>query len=252
MNARKSPLLVAHRGFSAKFPENTLLAFEQAALVGVDMVEFDVQATKDGHLVVLHDASVDRTTNGTGLVSELTLEEVKSLDAGRGQPVPTLKEVAAWSVNRTGLQAELKVRGFARTFLDDLEGGGDGVLERALVSSFDHAALRELKSLKPELAVATLEGQAPVRSERGVEKLARRFVKRALEVGAEAIHPHYFNAFPELVEAAHAAGLRVHVWTVNSPVLVKALLEMGVDGVISDDPVGVSFALKLGNQRRQT
>lgn len=225
-------LRIGHRGAAGVAPENTIASFRRAVALGADAVELDVQRTRDGHLVVMHDDTVDRTTDGSGRVSDLDLAAIRRLDAGAwkgaayaGERVPTLDEVIHAVGAPTLLFVELKgpvtVRGLEEQLLRTLERAG----ARARVSSFDHRALARLRALDGALALGALFTALPVDA-----------VALARACGANAIHPNREYVVPELVAEAHAADLEVHVFTVNDPREAVALRAMGVDGIFSDHP----------------
>lgn len=229
------PLRIGHRGASGTHPENTMVAFRRALELGVDGIEFDVHRTIDGHLVVIHDADVDRTTNGSGLVMAMTLAEVQALDAGvkkgpefAGEPIPTMQEMLRALPSDLPLFLELKAGsihypGIEEELVAALKA--EGVLHRVQISSFDHHALKRLRTIAPELPL-------------GMLSLANLLdpVSMALEIGCEAIHPRWEWVTEELVEAAHAAGLKVNTWTVNHPFAIARVAALGVDGIITDFP----------------
>jgi glycerophosphoryl diester phosphodiesterase len=230
------PLVVfAHRGARAHAPENTLLAFRLAFDLGADAIECDVQRAADGALVIIHDGKLNRTTNGRGPVAERTLAELRALDAGRGQRIPTVAEVLALCRAR-GRQVNLEVKAetvdAAIAMADALEPALTGLEESLqpliLLSSFALPAVARLKQRLPWLRVATLHGG------RGWRR--RDMLAPALAMGAEAIHPGVSLVTPDLVRRAHARGLRVHAWTANRWSTLRLLLAWGVDGVFSDYP----------------
>ena len=232
------PLCFAHRGARAHAPENTLLAFALAFDLGADAIECDVQRSRDGQLVIIHDGTVDRTTEGTGYVVELSQAELRGLDAGRAwrlpQRIPTLEETLALVWERAGA-INLEVKGET---LDDCLATAqalEGMLreqhpafrKRLLISSFHHPALRLLKDRLPWLRIGALFGG---------EWRRRDLIAPARELGAEAIHPALALTTPALVQAAHDAGLRINVWTANRPAHIEQLMRWGVDGIFTDYP----------------
>jgi glycerophosphoryl diester phosphodiesterase len=228
-------LRIGHRGAAGTHPENTLCSFRQAVALGVDGIEFDVHRTRDGHLVVIHDGWVDRTTNGRGLVRDLTLAELQALDAGgwkdpafAGERVPTLRELIQAMPPSLQLFCELKAGsihypGIEADLLQVIRE--EGVQGRIQVSSFDHHALGRLRELDPDLSLAMLV------MENLLDPVA---VARA--IGVQAIHPHWVWVTPGLVARCHEAGLAVYAWTVNAPEMVAMLKQCGVDGIMSDYP----------------
>jgi glycerophosphoryl diester phosphodiesterase len=229
----------AHRGARAHAPENTLLAFALAFKLGADAIECDVQRSCDGRLVIIHDGTVDRTTNGSGYVAEQTFAELRALDAGRrwGVPqcIPTLRETLALVRARNGaINLEIKGEsveesvGTARAVEPCLRDLQEGFRARMLVSSFEHPAVGYLKERLPWLRVATLYT--------GTDWKRRDMLGPALAVGAEAIHPDVSLVTRELIAAAHSASLRVNVWTANRWAVIRRLLEWDVDGLFCDFP----------------
>lgn len=228
-------LRIGHRGAAGTHPENTMVSFRRALELGVDGIEFDVQRTRDGHLVVIHDGMVDRTTNGSGLVMSFTLEELKALDAGSlkgaqfaGEPIPTLQELIRSTPRELFLFLELKAGsihypGIEEELVQQLHQ--EGALGRVQVSSFDHHALKRVGELDPAIPLGVLY------SERLLDP-----VGMAKAIGAEALHPAWEWITPDFVAAAHEAGLKVNTWTVNHPFAIERLRQFGVDGIMSDYP----------------
>ncbi len=214
-------LNIGHRGAADLEPENTLRSFCRAAAEGADAIELDLRLTRDGRLVVLHDADVDRTTNGSGPVAEMTLHELKRLDAGLGERVPTFEEV----LEATGLpiHAELKV----------VEAAGplaDSILEQRLAGrivpiSFYPEALRQTKLSLPDLPVGLILRGAP-------PNLAAE--ARSVDATYVSLEAAYLDK--ATVEHCQRAGLRVNTWTVNEPEEMRRTLETGVDGIVTDRP----------------
>jgi glycerophosphoryl diester phosphodiesterase len=230
------PLAVfAHRGARAHAPENTLLAFRLAFDLGADAIECDVQRAADGALVIIHDEKLNRTTTGRGPVAEKSLAELRALDAGRGQRIPTLDEVLALCRAR-GRQVNLEIKAetpaaavaTAETMELALVVQDEPMRPLILVSSFELPAVAHLKERLPWLRVATLHG--------GRRWRRRDLLAPAREMGAEAVHPSVSVVTPDLVRRAHTGGLRVHVWTANRWSTLRQLLAWGVDGVFSDYP----------------
>lgn len=224
--------VIAHRGASGTCPENTLPAFRRAVELGAPMIELDVQLTRDGEPVVMHDWTLDRTTTGRGAVRCRTLAEVASLDAGRwfgpafaGTRVPTLAEVLQQIPIR--INVELKAAGddgLERRALERVRRAG--ALGRVVFSSFDPASLERLRALSDAADLAVL--------------WAGRSITRALaladRVAARSLHLRKGGGVPAAVAASHAAGLAVRVWTVNAPADFARLTAAGADGVFTDYP----------------
>ncbi len=226
----EAPQVIAHRGGRAYQPENTMAAFAQAVEDGADWLEFDVQMSNDGVLVVIHDETVDRTTNGTGAVADLTLSELKALDAGDGQHIPTFAEVI-------DLAAEAGVRilpeaksprlypGIEAAMIDVITAAG--YTEWTVVQSFDARALETLHRLDPDLQLCALYGQ-------GVMTLDEQQPGDAQYVCPMA---EMVVINPAMVRVAHTGGRQVFAWfgRLENPATMRALLELGVDGLIVDD-----------------
>lgn len=226
----------AHRGFSGKYPENTMLAFEKAIEAGSDGIEFDVQMTKDKELVLIHDETVDRTTNGSGRVCDYTLEELKKLDASADfagvygfNPIPTLREYCAMAKDADILtNIELKngvyeYEGMEQMVLDILDEFS--MRDKAMISTFNHFSALRMKALDPNMRCGLLEESWLVDAAAYVEK-----------VGAECYHPWYCSMTKETVSELHAKGIEINVWTVNTEEVMLEMLERGVDGVITNFP----------------
>jgi glycerophosphoryl diester phosphodiesterase len=242
---RADVVCFAHRGARGHAPENTLLAFDLAFDLGADAIECDVQRSRDGELVIIHDGTVNRTTNGAGAVAELSFADLRALDAGRvwriPQRIPTLAETLDLARRRGGaLNLEIKGEsveesiGTAEAVEPVLRALEEPLRSRLLVSSFEHPAVAFLKERLPWLRVATLY------SGRAWQK--QDMLAPALAMGAEAIHPGVSLTTAELVTQAHAKELRVNVWTANRPATIRKLLAWGVDGLFSDYPERVIIA----------
>jgi len=216
-------LVVAHRGASAYKPENTFLSFTLAVELGADMVEVDVRQSKDGHLIVFHDETVERTTNGKGFVKNLTLKELKSLDAGLGSKIPTLSEAASLLRGKAGMVVEVKALGIERRVVETLDEAG--IVEDVIVTSFFHPVLKKIKSLCPKVRTGVIISSRPVHPS-----------KIAFDAEADAIFPRYKYVDEDFVLEAHKDGLLVFPWTVDSADQVESLAKMGVDGVVTNKP----------------
>ena len=224
-------LTIAHRGASTLYPENTLRAFVAAAELGADMCEFDVRMTRDGEIVVIHDATVNRTTDGRGRVAAMSAAEIERLHAGvrfgaefRGERIPTLAEVAAaLGERRCGMDVELKARGLEARVCEVLRGCG--AIETTLVSSFDWDQLKIVVAQEPALRIALLG-----------EKAAAILLEAAAAVRAFAIAPRFDIADAALCAEAHRRGLAVYVWTVDDAPAMRRLIAAGVDGIMTNNP----------------
>ncbi|MCB9658115.1 MAG: glycerophosphodiester phosphodiesterase [Polyangiales bacterium] len=250
----QSPYAYAHRGGVQRWPENTLVAFRGAVALGYTHIETDVHLTRDGHIVCLHDATLERTTNGRGLLKELTLSELRELDAGyrftqdggrtfpyRGQgvTVPTLEEALAVDPGlRLNLEMKQRAPDMVAPLLDFIEA--HGVAERVLVASARDDLTRRFRALRDArgLRVVTSPGARGIVAfwlsvRLGVHRLLR-FDFDALQVPVQ--HGPLRVVDRRFVEAAHAHGIHVHVWTINDPAEMRRLYDLGVDAVMTDCP----------------
>lgn len=243
-SAAPKPLIVAHRGGAALAPENTLGAFENALKLGVDMVECDVHLSKDGELIVMHDFTVTRTTNGTGEIRDLTLAELKQLNAaakfiGGGFPaqaVPTLGEVLALVKGKAGIQIEIKLAGNTRypgiekKVIDAVNA--HGMTNDVIIISFDFPTLKEVKAIDSRIKTGAL-----VRADWFMLRSPEKSVTDAIEqTGADYFMPTASPVNQAIVDAAHARGIKMGVWTVNVASEMKRYASFGVDAITSDQP----------------
>ena len=209
----------AHRGFSGKYPENTLLAFSKAIEEGVDGIENDVHLTKDGVLVVMHDELVDRTTNGKGYIKDKTYEELAQLDASYifkeygPQKVPTLREYLEL-VKDTDI--EQKVYDMLREF---------DMVDRIIISSFNHYSVLRMKAIDPAIKCGMLEESWLINAGAYVAS-----------TGVECFHPFFKNMTPENVAEVKSHGLEINTWTVNEEEDIREMFRVGVDSVIGNYP----------------
>jgi glycerophosphoryl diester phosphodiesterase len=244
------PLVIAHRGGALLWPENTLFAFRRAAELGADMLEMDLRATADGAIVVLHDETVDRTTDGMGPVRALTLERLRRLDAahrwsadggrtfplrGAGLVVPTLEEVLR-ALPRTPMTLEIKQRepSLAAALCRAIRA--EGASGRVLVASFHDAEVRSFRRHCPEVATSATAGEA-----RAFVLLSRVAPSPPYTPPAQALQlPERLGSLrvitPRLVDAARRRGFQVHAWTVDEEADMRRLLGLGVDGIVTDRP----------------
>jgi glycerophosphoryl diester phosphodiesterase len=221
-------LLGGHRGNPDEYPENTLASFASALEIGVDVVECDVHLTADGRLAVIHDYTLDRTTDGTGPVTNHTMDELRAFDAGAGERIPELVEVLDLVRGRAALAIEIKLLpvlypGIEETVVDALRAAA--MVEDCAVISFDHRAVRRVRDLEPRLVCGALLVGRPL----DVAGLMAR-------TGAEVYSPQWSFLDQETVAEVHAMGGVVGVWTVDDPLALAVSRAVGVDAIYSNKP----------------
>jgi len=240
---------VAHRGASGNYPENTLLAFQRALEIGVDEIEIDLHFSRDGQLVAMHDSTVDRTTNGTGAITNLTFSEIKALDAGswfgqrfRDERVPTWEEVLDLVHGQVKLNVHLKkshdpsgdykhaiVRG-----LRDFRMVNDSIL------LCDDESVRHFASIAPSIECRVGRGQ----------RTAEEYIQQSVAMGLRSLQPGRDITTLDFVQRAHLAGLSVHVFYADTPEDIRSYIEIGVDGILTNYPDRLKTVLaqtELGN-----
>lgn len=230
----RKPVLFAHRGLSARAPENTMAAFRLAAEAGADGIETDVHLTADGRIAVIHDESVTRTTGAAGRAGKMTMAELAALDAGSwfddrfaSEGIPELWQLLEL-VKPTGLLINIELKnnieryeGLEQAVLAELKRFG--MLGRIVFSSFNHESMARVKALEPRAETALLYSH-----------VLHRTAEYAKMCGADGIHPYHAVVKPALIEECHGAGIKVRPWTVDDPALAARLADMGVDAIISN------------------
>ena len=228
--------IFAHRGFSGKYPENTMIAFEKAIEIGVDGIELDVHLTKDNELVIIHDEDVKRTTNGEGLVKDMTLEELKKLDASAkfvGQyginPIPTLREYFEL-VKDTNIITNIELKTSVYEYPTIEKRTIDmikefGIEDKIIFSSFNHFTVKRCEEIAPEIKRGFLTGDWLV-----------DFGKYTAERNVQCCHPWFGSLSQEVVDEMHSAGCEINTWTVNEYEDIERLNAMGVDCLIGNFP----------------
>jgi glycerophosphoryl diester phosphodiesterase len=242
------PAIEAHRGDPANAPENTLAAFEAALRLGVPWIELDVHPAADGTLVVIHDDTIDRTTDGSGAVCDLTVDALRRLDAGSwfaprfaGERIPQLVEVlelVAPAGTRLNVEIKTPPAGFrvAPAVVDLLRRFGKA--REYVVSSFDLPALLQVQAIAPEIALALI-GRGP------------EILEPARHHGLAWIHAHHATLDEGIVVRAHAAGLGVDVWTVDDPRMLATWTARGVDKLCTNRPAAMLAEAEGGSDDRQ-
>ncbi|MGI6609745.1 MAG: glycerophosphodiester phosphodiesterase [Limnochordia bacterium] len=254
MNSRHRPLdgfsVIGHRGAMGYAPENTLAAFAKAIELQAHMSELDIHQSRDGELIVIHDAKVDRTTNGSGAVSDLSLAEIKRLDAGTwfapayaGEQVPTLQEVMDFVKGKMALNVEVKAgyHGAYPGIIDRLieHISRNGLVDSLVVSSFNREYLLELRRKAPSVRAALL--------------YSRPFPEPwqdAVDQGWD-LHPNAGAIDAELMDEAHSRGVEVRAWTPNEPDTMRSLIALGVDAIITNYPDRLQEVLRESGLSRK-
>jgi glycerophosphoryl diester phosphodiesterase len=246
-NMRRRTEVIAHRGGGGEWPEETLFAFDHASRAGADVLEMDLHSTADGELVLMHNSTVDQTTNGTGKITELTLSQIKALDAGckwtsdgenfphinKGITVPTLREVFKnFSHMRMNIEIKQKEPSIVRPFCDLIREFQ--MTDKVLVASFWDSAMDEFRATCPDVATSASTPEA-------IEFFAFHNIAPtyrpdtdAIQVRAEFAHLQIVT--PDLVGDAHNLKLALHAWTVNDKAEMQRLISVGADGIITDYP----------------
>ncbi|MCS6296329.1 MAG: glycerophosphoryl diester phosphodiesterase [Nitrospira sp.] len=219
-----SILRIGHRGAAGHAPENTLAAIWKARSFHADFVEIDLRETSDGHLVLLHDETIDRTTNKSGTLAELSLEQVQRLDAGNWQRIPTLEEALDISGKAMGVILELKVEGIGNEACAIVKRVGfSGPL---IYASFLLAELHRVRQADPAAQIMVLQHR----------HLPLDPVAEVVALHASYVGLHYSTVTPALLQTYHDLGKHVFAYTVNDPKDLRRMRELGVDGIVSDFP----------------
>lgn len=241
--AKDKFLNIAHRGASGHAPENTMAAFDKAVEMKADYIELDVQMSKDGHLVVIHDTTVDRTTNGTGRVKDLTLQELKQLDAGSwfapeyaGEKIPTLEEVLDRYRGKIGILIEIKEPSLypgieekvAKALKErNMHQPNNG---KIIVQSFDHESMQKFHQLLPSIPVGVLLSHSRYKNGVTDEDLA------SFATYATYVNPSQLLVDAELVQRIHSFGMKITPYTIQTQDEANRMIAAGVDGIITDFP----------------
>lgn len=228
-------LITGHRGASAFFPENTIKSIQAAIECGATAVELDVRSTLDGHLVLSHDPTLERTCGLSKQISEIRLSEVQSLRAG-GERIPTLEEAVGAVAGRLNLDLDIKLAGFEEQIVN-------------IVREYDHFGNTLFTSFFPQVVYRV--NQIAPEAKKGLITMGttEEAVLICSEVGASTIVPFCGDLDDKLLKMAKSSGLSIIPWTVNEPEEARRLIEKGVDGIITDDPCGLSKAISGSGDR---
>ncbi|WP_297639496.1 glycerophosphodiester phosphodiesterase [uncultured Clostridium sp.] len=240
----KKVLNLAHRGYSEKYPENTMLAFKKAIEIGADGIEMDVHFSKDGQLVIIHDEELDRTTTGHGYVKDYTLEELRGFDAGikfgeefKGLKIPTFDEFLEL-IKDKNLLINIEIKNSIIHY-ENIEEAvyakikEFGIENKVIISTFDHYSAKKCKGLNGDIKVGALYWDCIYEPYNYVEML-----------GVDALHPEFNSITKEIVEESHKRKLQVNVYTVNLKEDMEKMISLGVDMIITNDPKLLKEALQ--------
>lgn len=214
---------LGHRGAAGVQPENTLKGFRYALNLGIDAVECDVHLTRDDHLVVIHDDTVDRTTNGSGAVRNMTLAQLRRLDAGQGERIPTLNEVLDLVIGRAKLFCELKGEGVVDAAVDTVVARA--AQEKVVFISFLYARLQEVRRRGEQFTIGTISPEGTLAD-----------FERSAEIGAFSVGVNYKNICLRVVDQARALGVGIRAWNPDTLWEQQAMVGLGVDGIGTNRP----------------
>lgn len=231
MNEKNKILVIGHRGASIIAPENTIKAFKEAIRLEADLIEFDVQESKDHELVVTHDEDLSRITGEKGLLSDFSLEELKKLDFGDGEQIPTLEELIRTTKGKIGLNCEIKVPGIAQKVINTLKE--NEILDSTIISSFLHDELLEIQKIEPKAKLASLEPTGTAKIMNWETK--KSMIQYCIDNNLYAINPIIMIVDQQFVDFAHEFNIKVFPWTVDRKISIKKLMNFGVDGIITND-----------------
>jgi glycerophosphoryl diester phosphodiesterase len=218
---------IGHRGAAGHEPENTFLSIEKALILGADLIEIDVHSI-DNELIVIHDASLKRTTNGTGTIYERSIQYIRSLDAGKGQRVPLLQEVFDCVNRRAGINIELKELSTITPLIklmEDYIQNKQWQYQDIIVSSLNKTILKKIKTLQPQIKIGFV-----------CRFMNLKNIQVADNINAYSIHPFYRFVTKRWIVGAHDRGIKVFPYTVNRLDDIERLKLFGVDGIFSDFP----------------
>jgi len=230
-DSEKHIQIIGHRGASVITPENTLKAFEKAIELSADYIEFDVQETLDGELVIVHDEDIKRITGRNGIISKMTLNELKMLDFGEGEKIPTLEELIKLTKNKIKLNCEIKVKDIAEKVINLIRKWD--IFDATIISSFIHEELLTIQKLEPSIKLASLEPTPGTVKIDWVKK--KEMIEYCINNKLYAINPIVMMVDQQFIDYAHANDIKVFPWTVDSRVAIKKLIRLGADGIITND-----------------
>jgi len=229
-------LNIAHRGYSGNYPENTMTAFEKAVEEKCDGIETDVQLTKDGEMVLCHDELLDRTTNGNGLLTNYSFDDLRKLNAAsnfktkhKDEKIPTLKELLDLAKD-SGIMLNLELKNSVIEYKGLEEKVTDmvhsyGLQDKVIISSFNHYSIKKCKEISPDIKCGIL-----------YDSVIYNVGSYAKALGADACHPNFYTLKPYIVEDIKKIGLKINTYTVNEEEYMEMMINMGIDGIITNYP----------------
>lgn len=225
---KKRILIVAHKGASSIALENTLRAFRKAIDLKADLIEFDVQLTKDNEMVINHDSNTFNATGYNGQIREMTLKELKQLDFGEGEKIPTLTELIAIAEDRIGLLFDLKASELNEKLVEVLKN--ENLTNQSIVSSFSFKQLIKIQRIDNNFKLGLLLPETM----KSKQMIIKR-IQKAIKNNFYSIHPHFSLIDHQVIEFCHVNNLKVFGWTVNDEKDMRHLIQRGIDGIITDD-----------------
>ncbi len=229
--SKKKIMIIGHRGANSIAPENTLKSFQIAIDLGADYIEFDIHKSKDDEIVIMHDANTLATTGHNGLIRRMTLKELKALDCGEGEKIPTLRELIEIAKKNIRLQIEVKAKGMSEQLVSILKE--EDLVESSLISSFQHIELLKIQKIALNLKLAALEPTITGWSKNW--EYQSDIINNVKTHNYYGIHPRYQLVDQKFIDYAHENNIKVNIWTVNTKVAMNKFIKMGVDGIITDN-----------------
>jgi len=223
--------IIGHRGARGIEPENTMRSYRKAIELKVDYIECDVHKTKDGKIVLIHDHTVDRTTNGKGLVSDFSFDEIRKLDAGKGEKIPTLQELLDLARGKVKLHIELKDETATEDTVRILEK--NDMIQQVFLTCGNTSTLKKVRELNTSISLEHIFGQPPENA-----------IELALSVGAKRVSCHISHLTKEFVQKAHQNGIQVIAWPPNTLEEAKKAIECNIDLICTDRPDIVTMPFK--------
>jgi len=231
VKSERDILVIGHRGANSIAPENTIKAFQKAIELNADYIEFDLHETKDGELVIIHDENTFNITGTECIVKEMTLDDLKLLDFGEGERIPTLQELLELTKNKIHLNCEIKVKGVGKKVIKLLHEYN--MIESTIISSFIHEELILIKKMEPTLKLGSLE---PTTYKSKYDwNTKKEMIEFCVDQKFYAIHPIYQLVDEKFVQLSHDNKIKVFPWTVDSKTAIRKLIRFGVDGIITND-----------------